>query len=435
MRKLWKNTEILMKCNKIFVLSVFLFFIASLSYAEVYIADVDDVIGPVTRRYIKRAIDTAGENQDNILVIRLNTPGGLVASMETILVDIINAPLCIVVYVYPQGGGANSAGVFLVASADIAAMAPQTNIGSAHPVSTDGQEIDQTMQQKITNALIAKIKGIAEEKGRNAKWYETAVTESVNITAGEALENKVIDILARDTSHLLEQIDGQVIMKNDIEIEILSSGQNIVIIERTFSEKVLGYLQNPNLFMIFLSLGMLGLFIEITNPGLIFPGVVGSIFLVLGFFASQVLPISIAGLSLILLAFLFFFIEIMRPDFGIFGIGGIISFLIGGLMLFDKAETGLYVSRSLLFGIALGLFFIILLLAFSTFKVFRNRDYLSFDNFIGKRTSIRRVDNKDIYIHFDGSYWLVESDDALKEGDLVEILGKKDRVISVKKIN
>ncbi len=423
-----------MRCKTIILILLSLVFYSFSSAGEIYIADVDDVIGPVTHRYITRAIDMADKGGSDLLVIRLNTPGGLVSTMEKILIEIINAPMCIVIYVYPQGGGANSAGVFIVASADIAAMAPQTNIGSAQPVSAEGKEIDETLKQKITNALIAKIKSIAEEKGRNAVWYEKAVTESFNITASEALELKVIDIYAKDTNHLLDQIDGRVIKKNNLELEIMTKNRKTIVIEKTFSEVVLGYLQNPNLFMIFLSLGMLGLFIEITNPGLIFPGVIGSIFLVLGFFASQVLPISVAGLSLILLSFLFFFIEIMRPDFGIFGIGGIISFILGGIMLFDKAETGLYVSRSLLFGIALGLFFIVLLIAFSTLKIFKRGDYLSFDNFIGQKTRIRRVDNNDIFIYFDGSYWVVNSEDELKEGDLVEISEKKDKVIIVKKI-
>lgn len=401
---------------------------------DIYVIDVDDVIGPVTHRYISRALELTESRDSDLLVIRLNTPGGLVNSMEKILLDIINSRVCVVVYVYPQGGGANSAGVFIVASADIAAMAPQTNIGSAHPVSSDGKEIDDTLQQKITNALIAKIKGIAEEKQRNAQWYEDAVTESVNITASEALELRVIDVYANDTFDLLEKIEGMIIIKNNAEITISTKNRMVVTIDKTFSESFLSYLQDPNLFMIFLSLGMLGLFIEITNPGLIFPGVLGSIFLVLGFFASQVLPISIAGLSLMVLAFLFFGLEIMRPGFGIFGIGGIVSFILGGIMLFDKAETGLYVSRSLLFGIALGMFLIITLLVGSIFKIFAKRDYLSFENFIGKRTTIRRVDNGDIYIYFDGSYWVAEADGDVKEGDLVEITGKRDRVILVKKL-
>lgn len=403
--------------------------------SEIVIIDVDDIIGPVTHRYIKRAIDKTIDLGSDLMIIRLNTPGGLVHSMEKILIDMINTPVIIVVYVHPMGGGANSAGVFLVAGADIAAMSPQTNIGSAQPVASDGAEIDETMQAKITNALIAKIKGMAEEKDRNVEWYEEAVTKSVNITAIEALELKVIDILAQDTDHLLEQLDEMVIVKNNEERHISTHNRNPIVLEMTFSETFLSYLQDPNLFMIFLSLGMLGLFIEITNPGLIFPGVLGSIFLVLGFFASQVLPISVAGLILITLSFLFLTIEALRPEFGIFGMGGIIAFILGGIMLFDTAETGLYVSRSLIFGIAFGLFLVMVIILGSVFRIFKKPDYFSFDKHIGKRTKIRRVDEKnDIYIYFDGSYWLADVDEEVKEGDLVEIIGKKDRNIIVKKV-
>lgn len=420
-----------------FIIIILLFSVLSFSYSSpppVFVIDIDDVIGPVTHRYIKRSLEKAEYMQADILIIRLNTPGGLVHSMEKILVEIINSPLCVIVYVYPQGGGANSAGVFLVASSDIAAMAPQTNIGSAHPVASDGQEIDETLQEKITNALIAKIKGISEEKQRNVTWYEEAVTMSLNITASEALEIGVIDIYARDISDLLIQIDNMTLVKNNIENTLKTENAQIIFIEQTFSERFLSYLQDPNLFMIFLSLGMLGLFIEITNPGLIFPGVLGSIFLVLGFFASQVLPISVAGLVLLVLAFLFFAFEIMRPGFGVFGFGGIVAFVLGGIMLFDRAETGLYVSRSLIFGIAFGMLVVLFVLMGSVFQLFSRKDYLSFDRYIGSKVYIRRVSGRDIYIHFDGSYWLAEADQPVNEGDLVEITGKKERIILVKKV-
>jgi len=422
-----------MKNSLLFVL-LLLLPAACLLGTEAYILDIDDVIGPVTHRLIQRVLQEAEQAESAFVVIRLNTPGGLATSMEKILIDIVNAPVCVVVYVWPGGGGANSAGVFIVAAADIAAMAPQTNIGSAHPVTGQGKDIEKTLSEKITNAMIAKIKAIATHKQRNINWYEQAVRESVNITSGEALELNVIDLVARDLDDLLTQIDGKEITKKDAALTIHSADAKRIVVEKTFAENMLTFLQNPNVFMILLSLGFLGLFIEFTHPGSIFPGVLGGVFLLLGFFSGQVLPINTVGVLLILLAFVFFVVELLRPGFGIFGIGGILAFVFGGLMLMDTSNGYFSVSLSLIIGIAVGLFIILAILLSASFKVMRRKPYLDFARFKEQTIPVRRVSAKAAYIYMDGTYWKIRCDEPLTEEDSVRILEKDGPVLVVKKV-
>jgi membrane-bound serine protease (ClpP class) len=302
---------------------------------EVMVITVNGVINPVSAEFIGKSIKKANEKKAEALVIELDTPGGLDTSMRTIVKDIIGSDVPVVVYVSPSGSRAASAGVFITLAAHIAAMAPGTNIGAAHPVGL-GDKMDKTMAEKATNDAAAYIKSLAERHGRNAKWAEDAVRKSISATESEALKEGVIDLVSKDLNSLLADINGRKV-KTFMGEKVLNTKNAVVVREEMgLRSRILNLISDPNVAYILMLLGFYGLFFELTNPGAIFPGVLGGISLILAFYAFQTLPVNYAGLMLIILAIILFILEVKIVSHGVLTIGGVIAMVIGSLMLFES---------------------------------------------------------------------------------------------------
>src|SRR6059058_1881290 len=304
---------------------------------------IDGVINPVTMRLVELAIDRAQAQRSQALIIELDTPGGLERSMRGIVQRMLNAELPVIVYVAPTGARAASAGVFITMAAHVAAMAPATNIGAAHPVALSGG-VDKESMKKIENDAAAFVRTIARERGRNAEWAEKAVRQSVSITEREAVQLKVVDLVAASLTELLDKVDGRTVKLPTGPRTLATRGAPVKPIEVGFRDRVLNVITDPNVAYILMMLGTIGLLAELYNPGAIFPGVVGGISLILAFFAFQSLPISYAGLLLILFGVVLLVAEIKIVSHGILAIGGIVSMALGSLMLFDSPEVGFRVS-------------------------------------------------------------------------------------------
>jgi membrane-bound serine protease (ClpP class) len=299
-------------------------------------------INPVTKDYLVDAIEK-GEREDfDAVVIELDTPGGLDSSMREIIKAQLAADVPVVVYVYPPGARAASAGVFITMAADVAAMAPGTNIGSSTPVSTGGGNIPSDLKRKVVNDAAAYIRALAEEHDRNADWAEKAVRQAANLPAREALALNVVDVIAPDLPTLLNDIDGTRVEPKGLVLH--TAGAEIETVQMSLWKRILDTLIDPNIIVLLMSLGVLGITIEILNPGLIFPGTVGIIALIVGLFGLQVLPVSWAGILLLLLAAAFFGAEAFVTSHGALALAGAVSFVVGALMLFDPAGPEYQVS-------------------------------------------------------------------------------------------
>ncbi len=330
----------------VLILSVFLALSAAPARAAppVYLVEVDGVISPVTLRIIGRAVDRAGAEHASALVIQLDTPGGLERSMRSIVQKLLNAQVPVVVYVGPTGARAASAGVFITMAAHIAAMAPATNIGAAHPVAVGGGQMDKETAKKIENDAAAFARTIATERGRNAEWAEKAVRASVSATEREAVRLKVVDLIAENVSDLLTKIDGRTVKIRKETVALRTKDASVMKLDVGWRDRFLTLISDPNIAYILLMLGMLGLFFELSNPGVVLPGVIGGISLILAFFAFQSLPINYAGLLLILFGIVLLLAEIKVVSHGVLTIGGAISMILGSMMLFDAPEVGLRIS-------------------------------------------------------------------------------------------
>jgi membrane-bound serine protease (ClpP class) len=296
---------------------------------------VDATINPAVAAFVHSAIEKAKKEKAECFVIHLNTPGGLLKSTRTIVGDIMDSQVPVVVYVSPPGAQAASAGVFITMSAHIAAMTQGSNIGAAHPVSMQGT-MDSTMSEKVANDAVAFIRTIAEKRNRNADWAENAVRNSVSVTATVALQQKVIDLIANDDQELFQQLDGRNVQLSSGTVKLHTKSAKVIEYEMSFIEKLLNILSDPNIAYILMMLGFYGLMFELYNPGSILPGIVGVICLVLAFYSMNTLPINYAGLALILFALLLFILEIKIVSHGVLAIGGIVSLLLGSMMLIPR---------------------------------------------------------------------------------------------------
>lgn len=293
---------------------------------------IDGAINPVAAEYVKSGIEKATKEKAECLIINLNTPGGLLKSTRVIVSDMLESEVPIVVYVSPSGAHAGSAGVFITLASHIAAMAPGTNMGSAHPVNLQGG-MDSIMGEKTTNDAAAFIRSIAEKRGRNMEWAEDAVRFSVSLAETEAVKKNVVNIIAEDEADLLQQINGWVVPMEDGERTLNTETANTIAVEMTWVQKLLNYISDPNIAYILMLLGIYGIIFEFYNPGIGFPGVVGGISLILAFYAMHTLPINIAGLALIALAIILFILELSTPTNGILSVGAVVSLFLGSIML------------------------------------------------------------------------------------------------------
>ena len=399
------------------------------------ILTIDGPIGPVTKMLVENAIERAEDNGAAVLIIRLDTPGGLVSTTKEITQDILNANVPVAVYVSPVGASATSAGVFIVTSAHFAVMAPGTNIGAAHPVMLEGQ-MDSTMSHKAENDAAANIRAMAERRGRNADWVERAVRKSESITAAQAVDSNVVDFIAEDVDALLDSLDGRVVMLPRGEDTLHTAGASTQSYEMTWREKLLGIITDPNIAYILMSIGWLGIMMELYNPGAILPGVVGTISLVLGFYALQTLPIDYAGLALIGLAIIMFILELKIVSHGLLGLGGTISLLIGSLMLIDSPDPAMNISLSVILavvGTTVAFFALAFLLVV---KARRSRPTTGDEGMIGQKGTARAAfENGTGMVYVAGEYWTARSDMPVAAEAKIEVIGKDGMVLIVKSLS
>ena len=312
---------------------------------EVVRMRVEDTIQPASQRYIERVLKEAENRQAELVVLELDTPGGLIDTTRDITSAITTSPVPVAVFVTPAGARAASAGFFILMSGDVAAMSPGTNTGAAHPVGGQGENLPDDVREKITNDAAAMVRSLAEHRGRNAATAARTVVESISLTAEEALDEHLIDFVVADDAALLAKLNGYELTRFDGTTDVLDLAQpTMVDIEPTFAEQLFSVLANPNVAYLLMALGALGLYVEITHPGGILPGVVGVIFLLLGLYSVSVLPVSWAGVALIFVALMLFVLEVKVTSYGLLTIGGVISFVLGSLMLFDGPIPAMRVS-------------------------------------------------------------------------------------------
>ena len=393
---------------------------------------LDGPIGPMTGEFVGRAVDQAESEEAVCLVIEMDTPGGLDLAMRLIVKRILTAEVPVVVYVSPSGSRAASAGAFIAIASHVAAMAPGTNIGAAHPVQVGGAISDSTMADKATNDAAAYIRSLAEKRGRNAAWAETAVRQSTSITAREALEQNVIDLMAPTVAALLDSIDGR-------QVEVLSESRTletadarIVTIEMGFRERFLSRISDPNIAYILMILGVYGIMFELYNPGSVLPGVIGGICLILAFYSFQTLPVNFAGLLLIVLGVILFILEIKVPSYGVLTIGGVVAMALGSTMLFDTPGSIFRVSWSLIGPavLATALFF-----AFAVgmgIRAQRIRPKGDLDELVGMAGNARTDVGSDGTVFVAGEYWQARSEEPVQAGTTVQIIGLDGNTLVVR---
>lgn len=394
---------------------------------------IDGSINPAVDDFIREGIGRAKSNGAQALIIQMDTPGGLLTSTRTIVKEMLGAPVPVFVYVAPSGAGAGSAGVFITMAAHVAAMAPGTNIGAAHPVAGGGQEVKGVMGEKIENFTASFAESIAQKRGRNTEWAIQAVRKSVAITEKEALKINVIDIVAKDIEDLLKQADGRTVDLDGRKHVLILKDARVVTHEMNLKQKVLNRIADPTIAYLLLMAGILGLYMEFSHPGVIFPGVAGAICLLLAIASLQVLPFSAVGLVLILLGIALLVGEAFMPSFGVLGIGGVVSLTFGSLLLFDAENTGLAVDRSIIFTAALTLGAIVLAISYLVFRSQTAKPTLGFEGLIGEigeaRTKLSPAGK--VFVH--GEYWNARADGEIEAGEKVEVVSCEGMNLKVRK--
>jgi membrane-bound serine protease (ClpP class) len=419
-----------------------LLFIASftpflLSAQTVVSINIDGPINPVTASYIHRGIEKGISEQATCILIHLNTPGGLLKSTRNIVSDILESRIPIIVYVSPAGAHAGSAGVFITMAADIAAMAPGTNIGAAHPVTLQGQT-DSIMNTKSTNDAVAFIRTIAEFRKRNLEWAEDAVRQSVAITATEALQKHIIDLIVSSDRDLLNQVDGKMILRDSINLPLRTKGAEIQTLEMGFMEKMLNIISDPDVAYILLMLGFMGMLFEFFNPGAIFPGIIGFISLVLAFYALNTLPLNYAGLALIFFGVLLLLLEIKIVSHGMLAIGGIAALLMGSLMLI-KPDSGLDVlriSRVLIISTVAIMSAFFLFVIGMGLKAQRSKQFTGIKSMIGEPGEAVELINPSGRVLFHGEIWnAISLSGTIKAGERVYVKEIKNLTLYIEHLN
>jgi membrane-bound serine protease (ClpP class) len=401
----------------------------------VYLLTFDGVVNPVAADMIHEAIQEADAANSQCLIIEMDTPGGLMKSMQVIVKDILSSPVPVVVYIAPSGSKAGSAGVFITYAANIAAMAPGTNIGAAHPVNFGGGgDTSKTMMEKVTNDAVAFIRSIAEKRDRNADWAEEAVRESASIPASEALKLGVVNVIEPSVDSLLIWLNGREVEVLNGKKTLNTSDARIVNVEISWRYKLLNVISDPNIAYILLLIGMMGIFFELQNPGSILPGVVGGISLILAFYALHTLPVNYAGVLLILLALILFIAEVKIPSYGLLTVGGVISMVLGSIMLFKGSMPFFQISwKVIAFATIVTALFFLFVIGLGI-RAQRRKPVTGNEGLLGEVG--KAVDDfikgtGQVSVH--GEIWEATSSDKIKKGDEVTVLTVKNLKITVKK--
>jgi membrane-bound serine protease (ClpP class) len=396
---------------------------------RVLAVEFDNDVNPVTADYVVDQIERANEQDYDAVVILLDTPGGLADAMKDIYQAELASETPVIAYVSPDGARAASAGVWIVQAADVAAMAPSTNLGSSTPVAAGGGEIPSDLRRKAINDAAKSLRALAETHGRNGDWAEAAVRKADNLTATEALEMNVIDVIAPSLPELLNEIDGMT-TKPDGKV-LNTAGAEVTEVEMGLWKSILDLLVDPNLIALMLSIGVLGIVVELWNPGLVFPGTVGAVSLIVGLFGLQVLPISVAGLLLMLLAAGFFAAEVFVVSHGALALAGAVCFFIGALMLFDPAGEAYQVSTGVALAFAVTLALLFGFAAAKVIKVRRTRPQTGQEELIGQEGVVRSALDPEGYVLVHGELWQARSCDGevVTAGEPVTVAGIGDGLV------
>ncbi|MGB9906881.1 MAG: NfeD family protein [Candidatus Saccharicenans sp.] len=407
--------------------------------ARILTVTINAPIHPVTAEIILKTLEKAREEQARLLIIKLNTPGGLDSSMREIIEGIVNSPVPVVAYVSPAGARAASAGFFIAVACDVFAMAPGTSTGAAHPVSigpTGESQPDKTMAEKVTHDAAAYIRTLAEKRGRNVKMAEDAVRQSLSYTEQEALKGRVIDLVVNSESELIQALNGRQVRRFDGRLEELKlTDEELLEVPLTFRQKLLMAIANPNLAYILLMIGLLGLYFEFANPGAILPGVLGGISLLLAFFSFQILPINYVGLLLIILGTVLFVLEVKVHSYGALTMGGIVSLLLGSIMLIRSPIPELRPSLKYIIPVALGVSLVFVFLVYLVIKAHTKRTLTGKEGMVGEiGRALTSFDQQgQVFVH--GEIWRAVADEPINRGDRIQVLEVKNNLtLKVKKI-
>jgi membrane-bound serine protease (ClpP class) len=455
-------------------LILFVIFFAGIAAAQAdevaLVLQIDSAIGPASADYIIEGIEQAEANGNALVVLQMDTPGGLDSAMRDIIKSILASPVPVATFVSPSGSRAASAGTYILYASHIAAMAPATNLGAATPVQIGGapslpeapgqpappKSVDDdensegsveraddasatappdAMKAKMVNDAVAYIKGLAEMRGRNAEWAERAVREAVSLTASEALELNVIDVVANDIDDLLVQIDGRIVDVANEPVTLETAGLQPEILEPTWRTQLLMIITDPNVAYLLMLVGIYGLLLEGYNPGGFVPGIVGAICLLLALFAFQVLPVNYAGLALMLLGIMLMIAEGFAPSFGVLGLGGLAAFVFGSIILMDSDVPGFAVSQSIIGGIAIAGGLAMLGLIYMLMRA-RNRPVVSgAEAMLGQTAEVLEDFSGRGNVFLEGERWLAESLQPVHKGQLVRVTAIHGLVVNIEAID
>ena len=396
--------------------------------------EINGSINPSTVDYIKTALLEARAQDARALLILMDTPGGLLSSTKDIVKMLLNSEVPVIVYVYPRGATATSAGVFITLSAHVAAMSPGTSIGAAHPVmlgrgqkgpgkpeeKKDDKSSD-VMSEKIENFASSFIESIAQERGRNAKWAVESVRKSVSVTADEALKKKVVDIISPDIPTLLSEIDGREIKVNDRSVRLETAGAKTQRLEMSLRQKVVNVLSTPDIAFLLLSLGSLGIFLEFYNPGMIFPGVAGLISLLIGFVSLQILPFNYAGLILLFLAMALLISEVYVTSYGLLSLAALGCLVFGGLLLFDTPDSNLGVSKGTIAAVAISIGLLSVFIVYLGIDSFRVPVQGGFEGMLGQKGEVISWSQKSGKVFIGGEYWEATGEREFSPGEKIKV--------------
>lgn len=403
--------------------------------SAVFIGYMQGAIGPVSKDYFHRIVAKAEADLPSCIVIILDTPGGLDASMRSIIKDIFSSPVPVVTFVYPSGARAASAGAIISLAAHVTAMAPGTNVGAAHPVAIGQGQMDEQMAEKVTNDAAAYARSIATKRGRDLDWAEKVVRESISSTAEEAAEIGIADVIAADITDLLNQLDGREVAMNGARVTLATAGAETVELSPSLRERFLARITDPNIAYLLMLLGFFGLIFELQNPGSIFPGVIGGISILLAFYALQLLPVNYAGLALIVLALIMFLLEIKIPSGGLLTVGGVIAMVIGSIMFIDSPLPFMRVSLSVMIPAVV---FTVLFFLFAVgmgLRAQRRKVSTGTKGIIGE-IGVAKTDispEGSVFVH--GEYWNATSDERISAGTKVEVIAVDGMKMKVKPHN
>lgn len=403
---------------------------------EIYRLSITGPIESITEEYVRDSIALAHKAGDaSLILIEIDTPGGIETSMRTIIKEIIASPAPIAVYVSPKGARAASAGFLIVISADIAAMAPGTNMGAAHPVNITGSPMDETMTEKVTNDSASYARSLAKMRNRNQDLSENAVRKSKSYTAEECLQNGLAEYIAPDLNALLLQLDGKEIRRaNGASLTLTLKNQRFTFLEMSPRQKFLKTITNPNLAYFLLIFGLIGLYLEFSHPGAILPGVLGGISLLLAFLAFQILPVNYIGLMLILLAIGFFIAEIKIQGFGALGAGGVAAFVLGSIILIDSPLPEMRPALNTIITLAVAFSALLIFLTFKVFHAMKQKTETGREGLIGEigvtRTPVSPQGGT-VFIH--GEWWNAVSDDPIPENTPIIALSMQNFILKIKK--